>query len=137
MKKLLAIAIIVGACFAGSEASAQTRPKECRRWITSAITIGWEREELATLAKVLYRESRCIPTSFNPDDPMGGSHGLLQINGFWCQPSRYYPNGYLQSLGLIESCQDLYRPLTNLRAGLAIWRYSEKANQNGWSPWAL
>jgi len=70
------------------------------------------------------------PDAFNPSDPNNGSYGIMQINGFWCQPSRYWPNGYLQAYGLLTECTDLYDRETNLRAALAIYRYS-----NGWRAW--
>ena len=31
---------------------------------------------------VMWRESRCRQIAFNPDDPMGGSYGLFQINAY-------------------------------------------------------
>lgn len=109
------------------------QPKsDCEQALQLALDVGWPAEEMATLARVLWRESRCTPGPVhNPDDPMGGSYGLAQINGFWCTPSSSWPTGWLQAKGIVTECVDLYGSETNLRAALAIWRNS------GWHPWAM
>lgn len=105
---------------------------ECEQALQIALDVGWPAEELATLARVLWRESRCTPGPvLNPDDPMGGSYGLLQINGFWCTPSTQWPIGWLQAKNIITDCHDLYGAEANLIAGLAIWRNSS------WHPWGI
>jgi hypothetical protein len=111
----------------------EPQPKsECEQALQLALDVGWPAEEMATLARVLWRESRCTPGPVhNPDDPMGGSYGLLQINGFWCEPSKSWPVGWLQAKGIVTDCDDLYSSETNLRAGLAIWQNS------AWHPWAI
>ena len=102
----------------------------CEQVFDTAKAIGWPIDQLGMLVAIAQRESRCQPDAFNPNDPNGGSYGIMQINGFWCQPSRYWPNGYLQAYGLLTECTDLYDRETNLRAALAIYRYS-----NGWRAW--
>ena len=111
----------------------EPQPKsECEIALQLALDVGWPASEMATLANVLWRESRCTPGPVhNPDDPMGGSRGLLQINGFWCEPQKSWPIGWLQAKGIVTDCDDLYDGETNLRAGLAIWRNS------GWHPWGI
>jgi len=104
----------------------------CEQVFDTAKAIGWPADQLGMLVAIAQRESRCQPDAFNPKDPNGGSYGIMQINGFWCQPSKYWPNGYLQAYGLLISCTDLYDRATNLRAALAIYRYS-----NGWRAWSL
>ena len=104
----------------------------CEQVFDTAKAIGWPADQLGMLVAIAQRESRCQPDAFNPKDPNGGSYGIMQINGFWCQPSRYWPNGYLQAHGLLTSCADLYDRETNLRAALAIYRYS-----NSWRAWSL
>lgn len=111
----------------------EPQPKsECEQALQLALNVGWPAEEMATLARVLWRESRC---SFGPvhnlDDPMGGSYGLLQINGFWCTPSTQWPIGWLQAKNIVTDCHDLYGAEANLIAGLAIWRNSS------WHPWGI
>ena len=90
-----------------------------------AVNLGWPVAEYATLAKVIQRESNGIAIAHNSKDPMSGSYGLMQINGFWCRGA----NSYLQKAGLITSCKMLLDPQINLRAGLIIF------TRSGWSPW--
>lgn len=108
----------------------------CSQWWQLATESGWDTEDLARLDLLLWRESRCDPSQHNPADPNGGSYGLMQINGFWCLPSRYYPAGYLQTLGILQTCTDLYEPSVAFTAGLAIYSYSVEENGCGWKPWA-
>lgn len=107
--------------------------ERCPEWQAEALAQGWPSDPklLAKLDRVIYRESRCDPTQHNPDDPMGGSHGLMQINGFWCRPTQYWADGWLQAQDAVLDCPDLYDPAINLRAGLLIWHNS------GWGPWGL
>ena len=109
-----------------------TQPDACQTVFDMAQQVGWPEHELTQLVAVAYRESRCQPDAFNPTDPNGGSAGVMQINYFWCKPSRYYVNGYLQAYGLIRTCNDLFYLEDNLRSALAIYRYS-----NGWRAWSL
>ena len=111
----------------------EPQPKsECEQALQLALNVGWPAKEMATLARVLWRESRCTPGPvLNSVDPMGGSRGLLQINGYWCTPNSQWPQGWLQTKNIVTTCDDLYGSETNLRAGLAIWRNS------GWHPWGI
>lgn len=108
----------------------------CSMWWSLAVDQGFTPEMLPTLDRVLYRESRCDPSQHNPTDPNGGSHGLAQVNGYWCLPSRWYPLGYLQTVGVLTTCVDLYEPAVNLRAALALVEYSRSVNLSDWSQWA-
>jgi hypothetical protein len=90
-----------------------------------AVNLGWPVEEYETLVKVITRESNGIAIAHNTADPMSGSYGLMQINGFWCRGA----NSYLQKAGLLTSCEMLLDPQINLRAGLIIF------TRSGWSPW--
>ena len=101
----------------------------CDEWMPLAREVGWPEEELPKLSYTIYRESRCYPDQHNPDDPMGGSNGLTQINQFWCKPTQYWPDGWLQTQGVLEHCDELYDPRVSLAASLAIW------GNSGWSPW--
>ncbi len=105
----------------------------CEKVRELARIIGWPKKELDTLVKVVYRESRCIPTAHNTTRNKDGSqdYGLMQINDWsWCKPTRYYPVGYLQQVGVIDNCKDLFNPILNLSAGLYLYNYS-----NGWDQW--
>jgi len=119
------------------EASPRDLYGKCGEWRDLAIAVGWPEEEWPTLSYVLHRESRCTSDAHNASDPSSGSRGLLQINGFWCRPSKYSVAGWLQERGVLETCDDLYDPETNLRAGLNIWIYGELKHGCGWrGPWA-
>ena len=90
-----------------------------------AVNLGWPAEEYKTLVKVIKRESNGIAIAHNSKDPITGSYGLMQINGFWCKSA----NSFLQKAGLLTSCEMLLDPQINLRAGLIIY------TRSGWSPW--
>lgn len=95
------------------------------QFATLGVNLGWPVKQYNTLERIIERESTGNPSAWNHTDPMGGSYGLLQINGFWCRGK----NSYLQGLGIVKNCQSLLDPETNLRAGLVIW------NRSGWNPW--
>ncbi len=109
-----------------------TQPDACETVYNMARHVGWPEAELTKVVAVAYRESRCLPDAFNGADTVGQSYGAMQINDFWCLPSKYYANGYMQAYGLLTVCDDLFDLETNLRAALNIWRYS-----NGWRAWSL
>ena len=99
-----------------------TAPKGCAAYVADAISAGWPASEAPTLARVMFRESRCIPTAYNAKDSNGGSRGLMQINGVH--------KSWLMDTGYINSLDDLFNPNINLRAALHLW------NMVGWSAWA-
>ena len=101
----------------------------CTQVATLALAEGLPPSELETALKVALRESRCTSDAVNPNDVMGGSRGIYQINGAWCVPNEYWPIGWLQAKGIVTDCEDLFDPTTNTRAMVAIWRNS------GWLPW--
>ena len=108
-----------------------TQPDACQTVFNMARHVGWPESELTTVVAVAYRESRCLPHAFNANDTVGQSYGTMQVNDFWCLPSKYYPNGYMQAYGLLTVCDDLFDLETNMRAALNIYRYS-----NGWRAWS-
>lgn len=108
----------------------------CPMWWSLARSVGFSEEQMPTLDRVLYRESRCDNLQHNSSDPNGGSYGLAQINGFWCESSKFYANGYLQHMNVLTSCADLYDPEMNLRAALELIRYSDNAGLSSWHQWA-
>ena len=118
---------------------ALSKPKAlCPQWWDTAIRAGWEPDQLKTLDYIINRESRCLTKAHNTTLNADGSTdmGLTQINDkSWCKPNRYNPDGYLQSLGLIKYCKDLFDPYLNLSAAKAIYDYAEKTNGNGFGPW--
>lgn len=132
MKLLMAVVLAL------TPAHSEVRyPRHCPEYATNVVRAGFSRE-LPTALRVMHKESRCIPTVFNGSDPNGGSIGLFQINMFWCKPSRYFKDGWLQSQGIVADCDDLYQPWTNMVAAKAIYDYSVEHNGgNGWQPWGL
>lgn len=104
----------------------------CPEWYDTAIAAGWTQDQWPTLSFVIHRESTCRQNSYNPNDPAGGSFGLTQINGYWCNSNKYNPGGYLQNKGIITTCEDLFDPLMNLRSALEIYN-----RHHSWGPWGL
>ena len=104
---------------------------DCQFALYLASQAGWPLKEMGTVARILYRESACQAKAFNKFDSNGGSYGLYQINGFWCRPSKYWPTGWLQAQGILETCEQLFDPVINTNSALAIWHNS------GYGPWRL
>ena len=97
-------------------------PKGCAQYVADAITAGWPADQAPTLARVMFRESRCDPMAFNKLDSNNGSRGLMQINGVH--------QTWLIQTGYINSLDDLFNPDINLRAALQLY------SMVGWSAWA-
>lgn len=107
----------------------------CPEWAQLAVSVGWREKDLANLDSIIHRESRCYSAVHYAKDPNGGSYGLTQVNAYWCKPSRWYPTGYLQAFGVLETCDDLYSPRINLLSARLIWLYSDRQYGDGWLPW--
>lgn len=98
----------------------------CSEWADTAIRGGFHWDDLWIALQVMELESMCLPNAIGDN---GESFGLMQINSYWCQSNRYWPNGYLQTLGMLNTCTDLLDPLINLEAA---WHIS---TQYGWQNW--
>lgn len=111
---------------------------KCPQWHETALQAGWGVEHMERLDHIMWRESRCQPEVHYKADPMTGSRGLAQINGFWCLKNRYepHPAGYLGARGILNHCNDLFDPLVNLKAAKAIYDYGVERNQCPWRPWS-
>lgn len=107
-------------------------PDPCKQYLQLAARVGWKPEQAKTLRRVLFRESRCLPWVHNKLDVNGGSYGLLQVNGYFCRSSRYWPDGYLQTHRILNTCERLFDPIVNLKAGLLIWNLNKS-----WQPWGI
>ena len=114
----------------------------CPQWWGLAKEAGWTDDLLPTLDYVLWRESRCDfrahNTTLNRDK--SADVGLTQINDrSWCLPTRWYPQGYLQTIGILPTvgCEQLFDPYLNLLSAKAIHDYAQQTNGNGWQPWKL
>jgi hypothetical protein len=106
-------------------------------WASLALKVGWPASQLHNLDKVVHRESRGIADVWNRDDPMSGSRGLMQVNGYWCKRTQFnrHDAGFLGIAGVVESCNDLFDPETNLAAALTIYEYGIDNHGCGWGPW--
>jgi hypothetical protein len=107
-----------------------------------AVEAGWTPDLLPTLDYVMWKESRCDPTQHNTTLNRDGSAdvGLTQINDrSWCLGTKWYPKGYLQTIGALSTvgCEQLFDPYLNLVSAKAIYDYAQKHNGNGWQPWKL
>lgn len=114
----------------------------CPQWWPLAIEAGWTLDLLPTLDYVMWRESRCLPDQHNTTLNKDGSSdmGLTQVNDrSWCLGTRWYPNGYLQTIGVLNyvGCNELFDPYINLKAAKAIYDYSLRENDAGWQPWSI
>lgn len=115
---------------AGYYAPADAEPETpCQTALRVALEIGFPPSEAVNVRRMVYAESRCDPAAYNPTDRNGGSYGVAQINGVWCEPNVNWPIGYFQARGLIDTCADLFDLRTNLVAARHIWARS------GWGPW--
>ena len=104
----------------------------CTDWSAYAASIGFQSAEIDILERILWLESRCQPGVVG-DEQYGGSIGLAQIHApTWCKPSKYWPNGYLQTHGIVLTCDDLFDVRHNLRAAYAIFVYAGRS----FHPWS-
>ena len=102
---------------------------KCPQFWDTALQVGWKWKDIKVLDKIMFRESQCNPSAFNSKDPMGGSRGLIQINGFWTP--------WLRQQGLRNAPDALFNPELNLLAGLHIYNYGVDKYGDGWGPWNL
>lgn len=116
-----------------AEANQFRRLYPCGEWLDASVQAGWPIELWPQQSFVMWRESRCRPFVRSKTS----DSGLMQINDFWCKPSAYTARGWLQDQGVIQTCQDLMDPATNLRAAFLVFTYSLDRNQNGWNPWRM
>jgi hypothetical protein len=101
----------------------------CDDYVDLARTVGWPETELGTVAQIMWAESRCQADAVG-DITRGVSLGLMQIHTeSWCEPTRYWPLGYLQTKAVLDYCQTLLDPYVNLYAALVIWQ------EGGWQQW--
>lgn len=93
----------------------------CPTLIPYALAEGFTQPEAELLARIGWHESRCQEDVLG-DLTKGVSWGILQIHGpTWCEPSRYWPDGYLQATLIVESCGDLLNPAIAVKAARAIF----------------
>jgi len=102
---------------------------------------GWQEKDVVKADRIVWRESRCIATAHNKNDPntvqgVKGSLGLFQINLFWIQRTTYYPKGYLQTVLNRElTPADLFDVGITIAAAQALIVYDRAQGGCGWSAW--
>ena len=102
---------------------------------------GWLEKDVVKADEIVWRESRCISTAHNKQDPntvagVKGSLGYFQINLFWIQRTTYYPRGYLQTVlnrDLLPA--DLFNVDTTISAAQALIVYDRAQGGCGWNAW--
>lgn len=134
--------LLAAILFFSSPAKEASMPtvRRCAQWMSTAMMAGWTAAQLPVLDYILWKESRCDPDQINKTLNRDGSwdYGLAQINDrSWCKPNRWYTDGYLQSLEIIDYCNDLLVPINNLKAAKALYDYTQKNLGNGFQPWGL
>jgi len=96
----------------------------------TALQIGFTPDEAALLDRIAWHESRCSYDVVGDLD-RGRSYGVLQVHGpSWCEPNRYWPTGYLQAKGVLETCEDLFDPAISVIAAGHIYR------EGGFEQWS-
>lgn len=103
----------------------------CQQWVPEMLEAGWpaDRDILETALGIMWRESRCQPGADS-----GADHGLFQINRFWSSDKSNPPN-WLAAQGIAQTHDDLFDPMTNLKAAWAIAQYSMDRNGVYFAPW--
>jgi hypothetical protein len=108
----------------------------CTEWSGIARSEGFSEAAIDTLEQILWLESRC-QTGIVGDADHGGSYGIAQIHApTWCRPSKFYPDGYLQTRGILLTCDDLFVPQIAIRAAKAIYDYAG-GSFHPWSTYKL
>lgn len=102
----------------------------CAEWAGLAFDVGWPAGEIPRLLRIMFRESRCVPTACSESDSgrVCRDWGLMQINEFSWRRT-IVGQGYVMA--------DMWVPEHNLRFALWLWNYSLERNGDGWVPWRL
>jgi len=104
--------LVIGATIP-TTVTAEARPSTpCAQWHATARAAGFTEAQWPTVARVMWRESRCRPTAHN----RSGAAGLMQIMPMW---RRRCGGGNLHS------------PAVNLRCARYIVRVQ------GWGAWRM
>jgi len=101
---------------------------KCTEWTATAVEAGWAMEDLPKLFRIMFRESRCIPSACSESDSgrVCRDWGLMQINDYsWKTTVRSY--GF--------QMEHMHNPFWNLWFARWLFEYSEDRNGCGWQPW--
>ena len=112
------------------EAEAEPSPSEpavkrealCPEWWPTALEVGWTEDQLPTLDRIMWNESRCQPDAISPTRDFG----LVQINRHvWRETVE--ANGW--------TMEDLLIPRNGLAMGLIVYEAALSHGWCGWQPW--
>lgn len=106
-------------------------PGDCSTLFWPAMRAGWTWNEWPTLARIMWRESRCDASQTNLRG-RDRSYGLLQINTrgrLWTWPIGWGETRTLPELCGLTAREDLLDVDTNLRCGRLLYEV------RGWAPW--
>jgi hypothetical protein len=96
----------------------------CGEWWSLAIEVGWTVDDLATLDRIMWRESRCIADVVSPTR----DYGLVQVN-------RAVWRDFVEARGYVMD--DLLDPRIGLMFGLLIAHEAEAIGWCRWAPWYM
>jgi hypothetical protein len=99
----------------------------CREWAPLALKVGWPAEQLPTLLRVIWKESRCLAGVVNQQNH--ADHGLTQVNQIH--------RAYVESLFGEPFEVAMADPEKNLTFALRLWSDREAQGLCGWQPWSI
>ena len=94
----------------------------CPEWWQLALEVGWTEDQLPTLDRVMWNETRCIPDLISSTNDFG----LVQIN-------RHVWKETVEQHGW--TMNDLLEPQNGLAMGLIVYEAAEAMGWCGWQPW--
>jgi len=105
---------------------------KCEQWLPTAVLAGWpdDRQVLARLGAIMWRESRCVPTACAPSDTGRPCRDYGLVQGNW-----YAHHKWWAELGITP--EQMFDPYTNLHWAWLLYSGREAQGQCGWQPWAL
>lgn len=123
MRILAAVALLLGHCTAPAEPATSDR---CPQHRAAALAAGWTEQQWKRLDTIVYRESRCNPSTHNGRG-RDNSYGLLQLNmrahAAWVGPM------------VDGDYSRLFDPQTNFAVALDLYHRAEDMFGCGWQPW--
>lgn len=88
-------------------------PVPCREWVGASRAAGFTDDQLPTIHRIMWRESRCNPTAHNPS----GATGLVQVMPMWADDCGITP-------------ADLFTPQANMDCAALVYAVQ------GWDAWS-
>jgi len=85
----------------------------CAQWIGNSRLAGFTDDQLPTLHRIMWLESRCDPNAYNPS----GASGLVQVESWWARACGITP-------------AQLFDPTWNLVCARHVYE------TQGWTAWS-